>query len=209
MSSDYNNPDFDFPGFNLKRGGNALVSQIQLKGSTSGLLTIKSPAVTGTNSIILPAGTIDFSATGGTSQVLKQTTLGGAITVGQLATSDLSDISTGTWTPSDGSGAGLVFTGSAGYTKIANIILAYADLAFPVTANGNNAVIAGLPFSVANQNYAYSPFIINNNSTIVLEGQVQKNTSTFFIFAGAGNARITNANMSGIQTYFLSVYTTI
>jgi hypothetical protein len=38
----------------------------------------------------------DLSATGGTSRVLKQTSVGGAVTVGQLAASDLSDGSTGT-----------------------------------------------------------------------------------------------------------------
>lgn len=37
----------------------------------------------------------DLSVTGGTSQVLKQTTLGAAITVGQLAASDLSNGTTG------------------------------------------------------------------------------------------------------------------
>jgi len=49
------------------------------------------PAVAGANTITLPAGTTNFSATGGTSQVVKQTTAGGALTVAQLATSDLSD----------------------------------------------------------------------------------------------------------------------
>lgn len=38
----------------------------------------------------------DLSATGGTSQVLKQTSIGGNITVGQLAASDLSNGTTGT-----------------------------------------------------------------------------------------------------------------
>lgn len=66
-----------------------------LNGSSSGALTVKPAAVAGTNTITLPAGTTDFSATGGTSQVVKQTTAGGAFTVGQLQCSDLSNAGTG------------------------------------------------------------------------------------------------------------------
>lgn len=62
-----------------------------LNGATSGSLTITSPAASGTATITFPAGTTDFSSTGGTSQVVKQTSSGGAFTVAQLATTDLSD----------------------------------------------------------------------------------------------------------------------
>lgn len=62
-----------------------------LAGGTSGSLTIAVPAIAGSNTITLPAGTTDFTATGGTSRVLKQTSVGGAITVAQLAASDLSN----------------------------------------------------------------------------------------------------------------------
>jgi hypothetical protein len=62
-----------------------------LAGATSGTLTIKPAAIAGTNTITLPAGTTDFSATGGTSQVVKQDSIGAAFTIGQLAASDLSN----------------------------------------------------------------------------------------------------------------------
>lgn len=68
-------------------GGNVV-----LKGATSGSLLIKPAAAAGANTLTLPAGTTDFSATGGASQVVKQTSSGGALTVGQLATSDLSTV---------------------------------------------------------------------------------------------------------------------
>lgn len=68
---------------------------ITLSGSTSGSLAITSAAVSGSNSLKFPAGTTDFSATGGTSQVIKQTSAGGALTVGQLAASDLSNGTSG------------------------------------------------------------------------------------------------------------------
>jgi hypothetical protein len=54
-----------------------------LKGSTSGTLTVKPPAVAGSNTITLPAGTTDFSATGGTNQFVKQASAGSAFTVGK------------------------------------------------------------------------------------------------------------------------------
>lgn len=119
----------------------------------------------------------------------------------------LSSKTSNLWVPADGSGAGLTFTGvSAGYTQNDNIVFHYAALAWPATANGANAVISGLPAIAVNQNYANSPFIVNNSSTIAIEGQVQKNTGNIFLFAAAGNARLTNANLSGVQLYFFGAY---
>jgi len=68
---------------------------LALKGATSGTITLNAAATAGTSTITLPGGTTDFSSTGGTSQVVKQTSSGGAFTVGQLAASDLSDGTTG------------------------------------------------------------------------------------------------------------------
>ncbi len=81
---------------NVKLGVNGIpylfvdVGKILIGGSTSGSLTIKPPAAAGSNTLTLPAGTTDFSATGGSSQVVKQTSAGGAFTVAQLATTDIS-----------------------------------------------------------------------------------------------------------------------
>jgi len=78
---------------------------LALNGSTSGALTLKCAATCGTNTLTFPGGTTDFSSTGGASQVVKQTSSGGAFTVGQLAASDLSN---GT----SGSGAILLASGA-------------------------------------------------------------------------------------------------
>lgn len=69
--------------------------KLNLKGSTSGTLTVKAPA-TASGTLTLPAGTTDLSSTGGTSQVLKQTSAGAPITVAQVTDADLSisDITT-------------------------------------------------------------------------------------------------------------------
>jgi len=82
---------------NVDVDANALVAvngSLGLMGATSGTLRLGAPAVAGTNLVTFPAGTTDFSATGGASQVVKQTSAGGALTVAQLATADLSDIAT-------------------------------------------------------------------------------------------------------------------
>jgi hypothetical protein len=61
---------------------------LRLQGSTSGETLIKAAAAA-SGTFTLPAGTTDFSGTGGASQVLRQNTPGGAFTVGQLAASDI------------------------------------------------------------------------------------------------------------------------
>jgi hypothetical protein len=136
---------------------------------------------------------IDFSATPGTG------------------TSELlADYEEGTWTPTDGSGAGLTFdAGTAGiYTKIGRVVYVSASVRYPVTASAANAVISGLPFTMAaspdgaqgGMTTNYSPaatvlvFKPNNGSTdIVVRGQ-------------SGGAQQTNASMSNTRYDFNGFY---
>lgn len=74
----------------------SLQRSLILRGSTSGSVTMKAAAVAGSNTVTLPAGTTDFSATGGADFVLKQESAGAAITVAQLAAADLSNGTSGT-----------------------------------------------------------------------------------------------------------------
>jgi hypothetical protein len=62
-----------------------------LRGATSGEQIIKAAAAA-SGAITLPAGTTDFSATGGAGQVVKQTSAGGAFTVGTVAVSDIGNV---------------------------------------------------------------------------------------------------------------------
>ena len=62
---------------------------IALSGGTSGTLTIAVPAAAGSNTLTLPAGTTDFSATGGSGQFVKQNSSGGALTVEQVDASEI------------------------------------------------------------------------------------------------------------------------
>jgi hypothetical protein len=56
----------------------------------------------------------------------------------------------GTWTPSDVSGAGLVFTGvNCKYIRTADTVTVWGNFTFPSTANGAGVTISGLPFAPA------------------------------------------------------------
>jgi hypothetical protein len=59
-----------------------------LRGSSSGEQILKAAAAA-SGAITLPAGTTDFSGTGGANQVVKQTTAGGAFTVGAVGATEL------------------------------------------------------------------------------------------------------------------------
>jgi hypothetical protein len=71
----------------------------------------------------------------------------------QSASSDantLDDYEEGTWTPTDGSGAGLSFTSvTATYTKVGRLVTITCQLTYPVTASASNARISGLPFTAS------------------------------------------------------------
>lgn len=61
---------------------------LMLVGSTSGALTILAPD-TASGAITLPAGTTDFSATGGTGQFVKQASAGAPFTVATVPASEI------------------------------------------------------------------------------------------------------------------------
>jgi hypothetical protein len=115
-----------------------------LHGSTSGTLTVSVPAVVGTNTLRFPAGSTDFSATGGTSQVVKQTSAGGAFDVAQLT---FADLATGT-APAFTLGG----TVSGGGNQINNVII------------GTSTPLAGF-FTIATANS-----FVPNSATVATNG---------------------------------------
>lgn len=130
-------------------GAIAGAQSLTLSGSTSGTLLIKPAAIAGTNTLTLPAGTTDLSATGGTSQVVQQTTSGGALTVGQLAASNLSNGTTGSGsvvlatsptlvTPALGTPSALVGTNITGTAASLTAGAATALAANPTDCSANN-----------------------------------------------------------------------
>jgi hypothetical protein len=63
--------------------------KLVLPGSTSGSLTMQAPATAGTSVMTWPAGSVDFTGTGGPGQVVKQVTSGGPLGVGALTSADV------------------------------------------------------------------------------------------------------------------------
>lgn len=113
------------------------------------------------------------------------------------------------WTPTDNSGAGLVFTGvSANYTRIGNIVFAYFSLTYPTTADGTAASIAGLPVTSANADYAIVPFYLTLSSSIGagIIGVVAKAAATFAIENHQTYAAILNSSLSTKTIRGLAIY---
>lgn len=144
-------------------GAIAGARSLSLSGSSSGTLTLAVPAAAGSNTLTFPAATTDFSATGGASQVVKQTSAGGAFTVAQLAASDLSNGTTGSGavvlatsptlvTPTLGAATatsinGLTITSSTGTLTIPNSASLIMAGAFAATLTFTNTTNVTFPTS--------------------------------------------------------------
>ena len=131
-------------------------SSVALAGSSSGSITLSAPAAAGSNTIKFPAGSTDFTATGGASFFLKQNGAGAAITVVQPSASDLSNGVSGT-------GPVLLQTNgvAAGLGKVAPWQGGYVATRYYIGAIGN--IIGTIALSV-NTAY-YCPIQIGETHT--------------------------------------------
>lgn len=112
-----------------------------------------------------------------------------------------------TWTPADGSGAALTFASvSANYTKIGNMVFAYAALTYPVTVDASNAKISGLPVAIPASNYARQCSVSYSATTTGIFILPDASSSVLEIYANPMGTNMTNANMSGRAIYFNCVY---
>lgn len=136
LSGTYPDPGFAAsPTFSGTPGTSGTTWTYQ-KGGVTGTLTW-APASTN-KTITLPNGTTDFTATGGTSQVVQQAGVGAAFTVGQLAASALSN---GT----SGSGA-VALVGSPAFTgTVTGAALAFTGAITTTLASGGMAVGTASP----------------------------------------------------------------
>lgn len=126
-----------------------------------------------------------------------------------LTTANLTDVSIGTWAPVDASGGGLTFTGpSCGYTRIGNMVFAYAQIAYPSTADAHNSLISGLPFTAAAPKYANTVGIVENSTTETFHtlAQIARGTASIEFQDGFNNSILTNANLSGSTINFTIAY---
>ena len=163
----------------------------------------------------------------GTSLALNGATLGsnalavsgtaaisGAVTAGAVTAtsinfggSTLSTYATGTWTPTDASGASLSFTvqTTAAYTRIGNMVYAYAFVGYPVTASASASLIGGLPFTTANARYSRQGFVSASQVTTLAYMAPTQNATTVQPLTDAF-ATITNVTLSNSDLYFECVY---
>jgi hypothetical protein len=123
----------------------------------------------------------------------------------------LNDYEEGTWTPTDGSGAGLTFTGTSGncfYTKVGNLVTCVFGLVYPTTANTSGAKLAGLPFtSKATTSSVSGGFITYTNSSLAIAPLVGTNDTGVNLFLNTGNAagnnQLSTFILRGIITYMV------
>lgn len=167
-------------------------------------------AVTGeTGSGALVFGTTpSFASTLGVGAATASTSGAGvSFPATQSASTDantLDDYEEGTWTPTDGSGAGLSLTiTDATYTKIGRLCFVRANITYPATADVSQAVIASFPFTNAN-NLNSAPCYTNSGVAVV--GVVQAAATTMNLGNATTGAAVTNLQMTAKVLIFSSVY---
>ncbi len=108
------------------------------------------------------------------------------------------------WTPTDASGATLVFTSvTAKYGEAWPFLYISLDLTYPSTASGATANIGGLPVaSVASSSFATGYTTFATAFTAYLAAAA----TSFQMYALAGAATITNANLSLKRIALSGVY---
>jgi hypothetical protein len=117
-----------------------LANSLRLFGNNASGITVGTTGdvTVGAGNVILGTSGkgIDFSATSEGS--------------GTMTSELLNDYEEGTWTPTDLSGAGLVFSiGSCRYTKVGRLVTVQGSVTYPATVSGANALWGGFPFVAA------------------------------------------------------------
>jgi hypothetical protein len=111
---------------------------------------------------------------------------------------------TGTWTPTDASGAGLSFSvGGNVYAKAGNLVFLTVNLTFPVTASAAAVHIGGLPYSCS----AQTAGVIGWTSLGVADVRLWYDL-TGLQFQNSSGTAYANSACSGKQFVFSIIYAT-
>jgi hypothetical protein len=105
---------------------------------------------------------------------------------------------TGTWTPTDGSGAGLALTvANATYTRIGRLVTANFAITYPATADVTNARIGGLPFASSSAGFSF-PMAVSTCQTGICKSGLVDTSATTFLLLDTTATPLTNVQMSGL-----------
>lgn len=113
----------------------------------------------------------------------------------------------GSWTPIDASGAALPLSSAAGWWfRMGDMVVCIGHATYPATANGANAVIGGLPFTVRNVQYARDGCVLTVSSLAAVKRiYALENTVTAPLLSDVA-AAVTNAQCSTGTFSFLLIY---
>lgn len=144
---------------------------------------------------------------GGMATVVPGTGVAAAAAAALNATGGLAGETSGSWSPTDQSGAALTFTAvNCRYQIIGGMVHAYGTFTYPATASVATALIGGLPMTVPNVSYASVPSAIKatggTGAGIVAVPVI--NTSTFNIWTNSTGSNLLNSGLT-TQTFWVDV----
>jgi hypothetical protein len=104
----------------------------------------------------------------------------------------------GTWTPSDGSGAGLSLTvANATYTRIGRLVTANFAITYPATASTSTCRIGGLPFASSSAGFSF-PMVVSTCQTGICKSGLVDTSATTFLLIDTTATALTNVQRSGL-----------
>jgi len=121
----------------------------------------------------------------------------------------LDDYEEGTWTPTDGSGAGITITAlanSCNYTKIGRQVTAQFAVTYDATASGAQASLSGLPFTVGS-GAGNGGFISYTDAASIPSLSAAPATTQFYMYKAVGvdmkNIDLSSKALRGTLIYFV------
>ena len=158
-------------------------------------LALKAPAAspTFTGTVVLPTATSIGSVSSTEISYLDGVTSAIQTQLGTKPT-----VASGSWTPIDGSGAGLALTGSDGrYTKIGDECFISAVVVYPATVSGAQATIGGLPFNIPGAYATGGGMVMLVGTSINAWAYLTNGGDTIQFYKQGTTTKVTNAELSG------------